>query len=102
MQKMRILLNVKMMKAIILQKNQESLNLKGRKSIIKLLLGSKRFFYKILINFNRSTLHIKNSLIKLHNEIIDFYEYIKPSKRRNELRENSIKHLKNLIQEYLP
>ena len=90
------------MKTIILQRNPESLNLKGRKSTIKLLLGSNRSFNEIIIIINRSTLHIKNSLIKLHNEIIDFYDFIKPSKRRNSLRENSIKNLKNIIQEYLP
>lgn len=27
----------------------------------------------------RNTLEIENQLIRFHNEIIDFYEYIKPS-----------------------
>ena len=35
-------------------------------------------------------MHIKDSLQKLHNEIIDFYDYIKPSKQSNKLRELSI------------
>ena len=42
-------------------------------------------------------MNIKNSLVKLHNEIIDFYEFIKPSKRRNEIREHSISNLIGLI-----
>ena len=36
---------------------------------------------------------MKNSLLKLHNEIIDFYDFIKPSRRRNLLRENSINEI---------
>ena len=44
-----------------------------------------------------STVKIKNSLARLHNEIIDFYNYILPSEEEHNMRLGAIKKLYLLI-----
>jgi non-canonical poly(A) RNA polymerase PAPD5/7 len=46
----------------------------------------------------------KNSkgMLKLHYEIIDFYNFLKPTDHENHLRKNAVKYLKNLIKEINP
>lgn len=48
------------------------------------------------------TLSIENPMIRLHNEIIEFYAYIKPSVAEHLRREQSIAKLKHFLFEELP
>lgn len=45
-----------------------------------------------------STIKIKNSLARMHNEIIDFYNYITPSEEEHNLRLQAIKEYQNFFQ----
>lgn len=45
---------------------------------------------------------VSNGLIKLHNEILDFYEFIKPKEQENIKRDDTINLFKQLIQDKWP
>eukprot|EP01017_Pseudomicrothorax_dubius_P026989 TRINITY_DN3062_c0_g1_i1.p1 TRINITY_DN3062_c0_g1~~TRINITY_DN3062_c0_g1_i1.p1 ORF type:complete len:429 (-),score=125.89 TRINITY_DN3062_c0_g1_i1:138-1424(-) len=50
----------------------------------------------------KQTLRIKSPMIRLHNEIIEFYEYIRPSPAEEASRERAFARIRDLILEKIP
>lgn len=48
------------------------------------------------------TSKIRNPNIRLHSEIIDFYNYIAPTKEDNSLRVKAIEKIRAMIEEKIP
>jgi non-canonical poly(A) RNA polymerase PAPD5/7 len=51
---------------------------------------------------SKSTLRIKNTLIRFHNEIIDFSKYVSPSEEEHLKREAAFQKLKTIVTDLLP
>jgi len=51
---------------------------------------------------SRSTQKIRNTLVRFHNEIIDFVNYVTPSKEDHILREKSLEKLTKVLIEIIP
>ncbi|KRX10728.1 hypothetical protein PPERSA_00498 [Pseudocohnilembus persalinus] len=57
---------------------------------------------KIAPWISKKTLRIQNSVLRLHNEIIEFTQYLQPTKAEHQLRMDSFNRLCGLIHEVLP
>lgn len=57
---------------------------------------------QILPWMNAKTFEIQNPNLRLHKEIMDFYNYIKPSKETHELKSSAFERVKQILEDLFP